>query len=192
MASFASYAFNKSHAACYAVVAYQTAFLKKYYPIEFLAAVLNNRIDNIDEVTKYIRYCKDRNINVLPPDINESEVGFSVKGDDIRFGLMAIKNVGESALQTIVAERNKNGKYTGLEDLLSRLPSSTLNKRAVESMIKAGVFDSFGAYRSQLMATYEKMMEIAAADKKHKEYKGLDTTLGSKFHVFEQIGSHDL
>ncbi len=183
MASFASYAFNKSHAACYAVVAYQTAFLKKYYPIEFLAAVLNNRIDNIDEVTKYIRYCKDRNINVLPPDINESEVGFSVKGDDIRFGLMAIKNVGESALQTIVAERNKNGKYTGLEDLLSRLPSSTLNKRAVESMIKAGVFDSFGAYRSQLMATYEKMMEIAAADKKHKE--------SGQFSLFDLMGGEN-
>lgn len=180
MAKFAEYAFNKSHAACYAVVAYQTAYLKKYYPIEFLAAVLNNRIDNIDEVTKYIGYCREKGIRVLPPDINESSVEFSVKGEDVRFGLMAIKNVGENALRVIVDERDKNGRYTGLEDLLSRLPLGTVNKRAVESMIKAGVFDSFGAKRSQLMAVYEKMMDIAIADRKQKE--------SGQFSMFDILG----
>lgn len=183
MAKFAEYAFNKSHAACYAVVAYQTAFLKRYYPIEFLAAVLNNRIDNIDEVTKYIGYCREKGIKVLPPDINESQVEFSVNGNDVRFGLMAIKNVGENALRIIVEERQKNGRYTGLEDLLARLPLGTVNKRAVESMIKAGVFDSFGVYRSQLMATYEKMMDIAAADRRQKE--------SGQFSLFDMLGGGD-
>ena len=180
MAKFAEYAFNKSHAACYAVVAYQTAYLKRYYPIEFLAAVLNNRIDNTDEVTKYIGYCREKGIKVLPPDINESDVEFSVKGDEVRFGLMAIKNVGENALRVIVDERKAHGAYTGLEDLLSRLPLGTVNKRAVESMIKAGVFDSFGARRSQLMAVYEKMMDIAIADRKQKE--------SGQFSMFEMLG----
>ena len=180
MAKFASYAFNKSHAACYAVVSYRTAFLKKYYPIEFLAAVLNNRIDNIEEVTKYIGYCREKGIRVLPPDINASQVEFSVKGDDIRFGLMAIKNVGRNALEVIVKEREQNGNYTSLEDLLSRLPLGTVNKRLVESLIKAGAFDSFGVYRSQLMATYEKMMEIAIADLKQKE--------SGQFSLFDMLG----
>lgn len=183
MASFAEYAFNKSHAACYAVVAYQTAYLKRYYPIEFLAAVLNNRIDNIDEVTKYIGYCREKGIKVLPPDINQSDVAFSVNGNDVRFGLMAIKNVGENALRIIVEERQNNGKYTSLEDFLNRLPSGTLNKRAVESMIKAGVFDSFGIYRSQYLASFEKMMDIASSERKQKE--------SGQFSIFGMLDKDD-
>ena len=183
MTSFAAYAFNKSHAACYAVVAYQTAFLKKYYPIEFLAAVLNNRIDNIDEVTKYIGYCREKGIKVLPPDINKSDVEFSVNGDDVRFGLMAIKNVGENALRIIVEERNKNGNYTSLEDFLNRLPLGTLNKRAVESMIKAGVFDSFGVYRSQYLASFEKMMDVAVSERRQRE--------SGQFSIFGMLAKDD-
>ncbi|MBE5748780.1 MAG: hypothetical protein E7344_04035 [Clostridiales bacterium] len=144
---------------------------------------MNNRIDNIEEVTKYIGYCREKGIRVLPPDINASQVEFSVNGDDIRFGLMAIKNVGRNALEVIVKERNENGKYTSLEDLLSRLPLGTVNKRLIESLIKAGAFDSFGVYRSQLMATYERMMEIAISERKQKE--------SGQFSLFDMIGNSE-
>ncbi|HEX3029339.1 MAG TPA: DNA polymerase III subunit alpha [Clostridia bacterium] len=159
MMDFASYAFNKSHAAAYAVVAYQTAWLKTYYPVEFMAALLNSFLGSSDKVSQYVHECKTMNIDVLPPDINESNVRFTVVNGKIRFGLTAVKNVGESAVKSIIAERDSNGPFKGLRDCLERVSGKDINKRCIESLIKCGAFDSFGFFRSKLMATYEKIME---------------------------------
>ncbi|MDI6603917.1 MAG: DNA polymerase III subunit alpha [Thermoanaerobacteraceae bacterium] len=159
MMDFAKYAFNKSHAAAYAVIAYQTAYLKKYYPVEFMAALLNNFVDNMDKVAFYVQVCRKMGIKILPPDINESFSHFSVIDANIRFGLAAVKNVGLNVTYEIVNEREANGKYKSIVDFFERLEGSQLNKKAVESLIKAGAFSSFGIYRSQLLAVYEKMME---------------------------------
>mgnify|MGYP004671943931 CR=1 FL=1 len=169
MQKFAEYAFNKSHATAYAVVAYQTAYLKRYHIEEFLAAVLNNRITNSDEIKKYVGYCMERNIAVLQPDINRSEAEFSVEDGKVRFGLAGIKNVGGSVVNKIVEERNANGEFKNLKDFVSRVDNSVLNKRLVESMIKAGAFDCFGKTRSQLMAVYDTVISQVSADKKQKE-----------------------
>ncbi|QSZ28145.1 DNA polymerase III subunit alpha [Aceticella autotrophica] len=159
MMDFAKYAFNKSHAAAYAVIAYQTAYLKKYYPVEFMAALLNNFVDNMDKVAFYVQVCRKMGIKILPPDINESFSHFSVIDANIRFGLAAVKNVGLNVTYEIVNKREANGKYKSIVDFFERLEGSQLNKKAVESLIKAGAFSSFGIYRSQLLAVYEKMME---------------------------------
>ncbi len=161
MADFAKYAFNKSHAAAYAVVAYQTAYLKALYPQEFLAAVLNNRIDSIDEITKYVVYMKERNIKVLPPDINKSKQYFSVEGKSVRIGLVAIRNVGHGAMDSIIEERTKNGPFKSFEDFISRIDIKALNKRMVENLIFAGAFDSFNVPRSQLFAVTEDLIDRA-------------------------------
>ena len=169
MESFASYAFNKSHAAAYSMVTYQTAYLKTYYEPEFLTAVLNNRITNADEITNYVTYAKSEKINVLPPDINKSYTFFSVKNGEIRFGLAGLKGVGIAVVDEIIAEREKNGNFKDLGDFVNRLNSNALNKRVVESMILSGAFDCFGVKRSQLMQVYPSVIERAVRDKKMKE-----------------------
>ncbi len=170
MMDFASYAFNKSHAAAYAVVAYQTAWLKCYYPVEFMAALLNSFLGNSDKISQYIHECRNLGIEVLPPDINESDVKFTVVNGKIRFGMAAIKNVGENAVKSIILERNSRGSYMGLRDFLERVDGKDVNKRCVESLIKSGAFDSMGIFRSKLIAVYEKMMDgISQIRKKNME-----------------------
>lgn len=169
MADFAKYAFNKSHAAAYAVVAYQTAYLKALYPQEFLAAVLNNRIDSIDEITKYVMYLKERNIQVLPPDINKSKQYFSVEGKAVRIGLVAIKNVGHAAMDSIVEERTKNGPFASFEDFMSRIDIRALNKRMVENLIYAGAFDCFKIARAKLICVTEELIDRANALARERE-----------------------
>lgn len=165
MESFASYAFNKSHAAAYAVVTYQTAYLKKYYPKEFLAGVLNNRIDKIEEIAKYIVYMKEKEIPVFPPDINRSKSLFSVEGNGLRFGLCALRGVGKGAMDQVIEERNRGGAFTDISDFFMRC-IRFVNRKMVECLILAGAFDSFGHRRSQYFAVYEDLMRrVAAIDK---------------------------
>lgn len=166
---FAAYAFNKSHAAAYAYLAYQTAYLKCYHKIEYITAVLNNRITNIDEIRNYLLYLKESGIEVLPPDINNSQVMFSVENGGVRIGLAAIKNVGVKAIESIIQEREKRGKFASFNDFVKRVDSSVLNKKLLESLILAGAFDCFGTYRSQLMCIYESTIERASQEKKMKE-----------------------
>ena len=166
MMDFASYAFNKSHAAAYAVVGYQTAWLKCYYPVEFMAALLNSFLGSSDKVSQYVHECKTMNIGVLPPDINESSVKFTVVGEKVRFGLAAVKNVGEGAVRSILEEKSRNGSFTGFQDFCLRIDSREVNKRCIESLIKSGAFDSFGVFRSKLMAVYDKMLDGVQATKK--------------------------
>lgn len=159
MMDFASYAFNKSHAAAYAVIAYQTGWLKCYYPVEFMAALLNSFLGSSDKVSQYVRECKTMGIKVLPPDINESDVRFTVVNGRIRFGMAAVKNVGESAVREIIAERQSGGSFKTFRDFCERINGRDINKRCIESLIKCGAFDSLGVYRSRLCAVYEKMLE---------------------------------
>ncbi len=167
MESFASYAFNKSHAAAYAVVTYQTAYLKKYYPKEFLAGVLNNRIDKIDEIAKYVVYMKEKNIAVYPPDVNESKAYFSVQGKGLRFGLCALRGVGIGAMEKVIEERERGGKFKDFADFLMRC-IRFVNKKMVESLIFGGAFDSMGKRRAQYAAVYEELMRRLAAIDKQK------------------------
>lgn len=160
MESFASYAFNKAHAVCYAVLAYRTAYLKRFYPREFLCAILNNRIDKIEEITKYVTYMKEKNIPVYAPDVNRSREYFSVQDGGLRFGLGALRGVGVGATKCIIEEREKNGLFKGFGDFVFRCVSF-LNKRIVEALICGGAFDCFGVYRSQLLAVYESVLERA-------------------------------
>ena len=168
MESFASYAFNKAHATCYAVLAYRTAYLKRFYPKEFLAAILNNRIDKIDEVSKYIVYLKEKNILVLQPDVNKSKTYFSVQGNGVRFGLSALKGVGVNATHAIIDEREKHGEFKNFPDFVFRC-ASFLNKRMLEGLICAGAFDCFGVYRSQLLLVYESVLDRANKISKQKQ-----------------------
>ncbi len=167
MESFASYAFNKSHAAAYAVVTYQTAYLKKYYPKEFLAGVLNNRIDKIDEIAKYVVYMKEKNIAVYPPDVNASRAYFSVQGDGLRFGLCALRGVGVGAMEKVIEEREAHGAFRDFADFLMRCVRF-VNKKMVESLIFGGAFDSMGKHRSQYHAVYEELMRRLATIDKQK------------------------
>ena len=167
MLDFAKYAFNKSHAACYAYVTMQTAWLKYYYPVEFMAALLTSVIDAPAKVSGYIITARSMGIKFLPPDINEGEAGFSPAGEDsIRYGLSAIKSIGLQVIEEIVGERERNGKFADMYDFLYRIPSKVVNKRAVESFIKAGALDSLGGTRKQMMGVYETMMDDIAAEKK--------------------------
>jgi DNA polymerase-3 subunit alpha len=159
MMDFASYAFNKSHAAAYAVIAYQTAWLKYHYPVEFMASLLNSFMGNSDKISQYVHECRTMGIDVLPPDINESDVSFTVVNRKIRFGMAAVKNVGEGAVRELTKERNTNGLFNSFRDFCERIDGSDINKRCIESMIKCGAFDSFGVFRSRLMAVYEKMLD---------------------------------
>ncbi len=161
MESFANYAFNKSHAAAYAMISYRTAYLKQHYPHAYFSALLTSVLGNQTKVAEYIAECAQRGIRVLPPDINESRMLFSVCGKDIRFGLLAVKNVGSKFLQQILDER-KYRPFSSFEDFLNRMTAGDLNKRMMESLIKAGTFDDLGTYRSQLLAVYESMIDRAA------------------------------
>lgn len=166
MMDFASYAFNKSHAAAYAYVGYQTAWLKCHYPVEFMAALLNSFLGSLSRVSQYVLECRKRGIEVLPPDINESQSAFSVSRGKIRFGLAAVKHVGENVVKGIIEERKRNGHFKSFIDFCERMEGRELNKRAVESLIKCGAFDSFGIYRSRLISTYEKILERVSAKRK--------------------------
>ena len=170
MAEFAKYAFNKSHAACYAVIAYRTAYLKAYYPAEFMAATLNSFLGNLDKIPQYIDECKMLGIQILKPEINKSDTKFTVEDGKLRFGLGSIKNVGTVPVDSIVKERNKNGEYTSFTDFCERIAGEAVNKKCVESLIKAGAFDAFKQTRSTLLASFEGIIDVIQAGRK----KGLD------------------
>ena len=169
MMDFAKYAFNKSHAACYAVVAYQTAWLKYYYPTEFMAALMTSVIDFPNKVAGYILTCRSMGIRLLPPDINEGEAGFSVSGGAIRYGLTAIKGVGRPVIDAVIRERKERGPFRDLHDFLSRmiLKDREVNKRVIENFIKAGALDCLGATRKQLMSVYMRMMDDLQSSRKN-------------------------
>ena len=160
---FAGYGFNKSHSAAYAFVAYQTAYLKAHFPVEFMAATLNSYLASAEKVSWYINACREMGIQVLPPDVNISGAGFSVDGHSIRFGLAGIKSVGDAAIENILEARKKGGTFDSLTDFCQRVSSNGLNKRVVEYLIKCGAMDGFGAKRSQLLAVMDQAMELAAS-----------------------------
>ena len=180
METFAAYGFNKSHSTAYAIIAYQTAYLKAHYPVEFMAALLTSEKDNRDKIIKHMSACKEMNINVLPPDINESERDFTVSGENIRFGLAAIKNVGIAAIDSIISVRNEN-KFTSFIDFLSQVDLRKVNKRVIESLIKCGAFDSLKYKRSQLTEHYEEAMDEVQRNQKEKE--------SNQSSFFEQLDS---
>lgn len=182
MAKFAGYAFNKSHAAAYAYVSYQTGYLKAHYEVEYLTAVLNNRITNIDAVKKYTNYARKEGFIILPPDINKSVTLFKVEDGNIRFGLGALRNVGTGLIDKIVEERSANGPFKSFEDFVRRVNSNTLNKKSLESLILSGAFTSFGIYRSQLMDVYPTYLEMVANDRKSKAQGQF-----SMFDTFEEV-----
>ncbi len=163
--AFANYAFNKAHAVCYAVVAYQTAYLKCHYPRQYMAALMTSVLDSATKISGYIAECKDLGIATLPPDINHSVDSFAVEGDAIRFGLGAVKNVGRGLIRSMVAKRDADGPFQSLEDFIQRM-GDELNKRAVENFIKCGAMDCFGYHRSELLAVYENMMDSIASSRK--------------------------
>ena len=166
MTDFAKYAFNKSHAAAYAVVAYQTAWLKYYYPKEFMAALMTSVMDNVTKVSEYILACRNMGISILPPDINEGYGGFSVSGNSIRYGLSAIKSVGRSVVDMIIREREANGPFTTLEDFVTRMSNKEVNKRTLESFIKSGALDSLPGTRKQKWIVAPDLLESKAKEKK--------------------------
>lgn len=166
MYDFANYAFNKAHAVSYAVVAYQTAWFKCHYPKEYMAALLTSVLDNSDKVSEYIADCKECGIALLPPDVNHSYDSFAVEPEGIRFGLVAIKNIGRSFIQALVRERRENGFFTDFQDFCERMLDADMNKRAVENLIRSGAFDSLGAKRSQLIAVYEKVLDSISATRR--------------------------
>lgn len=168
MAEFAKYAFNKSHAACYAVVSYQTAYLKAYYKEELMAATLNSFLGNLDKIPIYIDECRNLGIEVLNPSINESDTKFTVKNNKIRFGLGSIKNVGIAVVQDLVKEREQNGNYKDFIDFCERMSNFSINKKCIESLIKAGAFDEFGKTRKTLMASFEAIIDGINSFSKNK------------------------
>jgi DNA polymerase-3 subunit alpha len=163
---FASYAFNKAHAVAYAIVSYRTAYMKCHYPREYMAALLTSVLDSSGKVAEYIGECRELGIRLLPPDVNESDANFTVAGANIRFGLVAIKNIGEKFIRLLTAEREANGPFTGFEEFCRRMAGKELNRRAVESLIRAGAFDSLGCRRKALIQVVDKVMESIAADGK--------------------------
>ena len=168
MAEFAKYAFNKSHAACYAVVAYRTAYLKAYYPTEFMAAMLNSFLGNLDKIPEYIDECRRLKIDILKPDINRSYTKFTVDNGKIRFGMGSIKNVGIGAVDSIVENRKEHGEYKSFTDFCERIEGEAVNKKCIESLIKAGAFDNFAETRSTLMASFEDILDtITGSSKKN-------------------------
>ena len=183
MESFANYAFNKSHAAAYALISYRTAYLKQHYPSAYLSALMTSVLGNQTKIAEYMGECSARSIRALPPDINESRIPFSVSGKDIRFGLLAIKNVGQQFLEQILSERDQNGPFSSFEDFINRMNAGNLNKRMVESLIKAGTFDRLGVYRSRLMASYERLIQQAAEKDKNN--------LAGQLDLFSMPGATD-
>ena len=198
MIDFARYAFNKSHAACYAVVTYQTAWLKYYYPTEFMAAILTSVIDFPAKVAGYILTCRSLGIRILPPDINEGEAGFSVADGAIRYALTAVKGVGRPVIDAIVKERNTNGRFRDLQDFIARTQGMQVSKRVIESFIKAGAFDSFGVTRKQMMSVYIRMVDEQQASAKNNmagQLSLFDLVPQEQKHQFEitypDIGEYD-
>jgi DNA polymerase-3 subunit alpha len=171
--AFANYAFNKAHAVCYAVVAYQTAYLKCHYPKQYMAALMTSVIDSAAKIAGYISECKEMGIPVLPPDVNHSDDHFTVEGDCIRFGMGAVKNVGRGLIRSMVRKREEGGNFRSLEDFLQRM-GEEINRRAVENFIKCGAMDCFGNHRSELLAVYELMMDSMAESRK----KNIDGQMG--------------
>ena len=171
---FANYAFNKAHAVCYAVVSYQTAYLKCHYPHQYMAALMTSVLDSAAKISGYIAECKELGIPVLPPDINHSDDHFTVEGDAIRFGLGAVKNVGRGLIRSMAQKRAEGGPFKSLEDFLQRMGEGELNKRAVENFIKCGAMDCFGYHRSELLAVYDSMMDSVASSRK----KNLEGQIG--------------
>ena len=168
MIDFAKYAFNKSHAAAYAVVSYQTAWLKYYFPVEYMAALMTSVIDNPSKVSEYIYACRQMNIKILPPDINKGEANFSVDGGDIRYGLAAIKSIGRPVIKAIVEDREELGLFQNLEDFITRLSAkNVLNKRTIENLIKAGALDTLGGTRKQFMSIYVQIVDHVTQEKKN-------------------------
>ena len=168
MIDFAKYAFNKSHAAAYAVVSYQTAWLKYYFPVEYMAALMTSVIDNPSKVSEYIYACRQMNIKILPPDINKGEANFSVDGGDIRYGLAAIKSIGRPVIKSIVEDREELGLFQNLEDFITRLSAkNVLNKRTIENLIKAGALDTLGGTRKQFMSIYVQIVDHVTQEKKN-------------------------
>ncbi|MBI5522552.1 MAG: DNA polymerase III subunit alpha [Desulfarculus sp.] len=191
MEKFAGYGFNKSHSAAYALIAYQTAFLKAHFPLEFMAALLTSEVNNTDAVMRHIGECRDHDLKVLPPDINLSEREFTVKEEAIRFGLAAVKNVGEGAVEAILAARAAGEAFTGLHDLCERVDLRKVNKRVLESLVKCGAFDSIGAHRAQLMAVLDEAME--QGQKLSRDREGGQTNMFAAFGTQgPQATSHKL
>ncbi|MEK6776046.1 MAG: DNA polymerase III subunit alpha [bacterium] len=178
MAYFAGYGFNKSHSAAYALIAYQTAYLKAHYPVAFIAALISSDMDNTDKVVQYISECRERGIEVLPPDLNESNMDFTVVGNKIRFGLAAVKNVGGSAIEEILKARETGVPFKSIFDFCERADLKKVNKRVIEGLIKCGAFDSTGAKRSQLMEVFERAMEM-----NHKAQRDRELGQGSLFGI---------
>lgn len=185
METFAEYGFNKSHSTSYAIIAYQTAYLKAHYPAAFMAALLTSEKDNRDKIIKYMSACKELGINILPPDLNESQRDFTISGENIRFGMAAIKNVGIAAVDSIISVR-KEGKFTSFMDFLSRVDLRKVNKRVIESLIKCGAFDSLSYKRRQLMEHYEEAMDEAQRNQKEKQ-----SNQSSFFDQFNSGGSSE-
>ena len=183
MTDFAKYAFNKSHAAAYAVVSYQTAYLKYYYPVEFMAALMTSVVDNPPKVAEYILTCRQMGIQILPPDINCGEGSFSVDGGNIRYGLSAIKGVGKPVIESIIQERTKRGSFTSLKDFIERLSGKEVNKRTVESFIKSGALDGLGGTRKQLMLVYVQVMDSVNQEKK--------TSMTGQMSLFDFVGEEE-
>ncbi|MDO5153551.1 MAG: DNA polymerase III subunit alpha [Eubacteriales bacterium] len=171
---FANYAFNKAHAVCYAVVSYQTAYLKCHYPRQYMAALMTSVLDSAVKISGYIAECKELGIPVLPPDLNHSDDHFTVEGDAIRFGLGAVKNVGRGLIRSMVKKRREGGPFKSLEDFIERMGEGELNKRAVENFIKCGAADCFGYHRSELLAVYDQLMDSVAVSRK----KNLEGQMG--------------
>ena len=183
MVDFAKYAFNKSHAAAYAVVAYQTAYLKYYYPVEFMAALMTSVIDNTRKVSEYIYTCRQMGIKVLPPDINEGEGTFSPSAEGIRYGMYAIKSIGRPVINQILEERKANGKFTTLQSFLERVSSREVNKRAVENLIKAGACDCLDGNRQQMMQVFTMLMDNLAQEKK--------TSMAGQMSLFDLVSEEE-
>ena len=183
MIDFAKYAFNKSHAAAYAVVAYQTAYLKYYYPVEFMAALMTSVLDNTSKVSEYIYTCRQMGIAILPPDINEGEGGFSVSGQAIRYGLSAIKSIGRPVIDAIVEERKIRGPFTTLKDFITRLSGREVNKRTIENFIKAGALDGLEGNRRQKMMIYGSLLDALNQEKK--------TTMAGQMTLFDIAPEED-
>ena len=185
---FANYAFNKAHAVCYAVVAYQTAYLKCHYPHEYMAALMTSVLDSATKISGYIAECKELGIAVLPPDLNHSDDPFTVEGQAIRFGLGAVKNVGRGLIRTVVRKRTEGGPFKSLEDFIERMGEGELNKRTVENLIKSGAADCFGYHRSELLAVYDQMMDAIAASRK----KNLEGQMGLFSMMEEESDSQQI
>ncbi|MGQ9508490.1 MAG: DNA polymerase III subunit alpha [Thermodesulfobacteriota bacterium] len=169
METFGRYGFNKSHSAAYALIAYQTAYLKTHFPIEFMAALLTSEVQNAEKIMRYISECREMGIIILPPDINESHRDFTVVGNQIRFGLAAVKNVGDAAIEVILREREERGKFRSLYDFCKRVDLRKVNRRVIESLIKSGAFDFSKAYRSQMLTALEEILQQAQAEHRKKE-----------------------